>query len=212
MSSGGTGTALERPEAEFTLIEGLRRCDTTALETLMERYASRVYRLAYGITKNEADAEEVVQDVFLSVFRKIESFEGRAGLWTWMYRVTVNASLIKRRGKRAQVEVHLEDHLPTFLEDGHRAGDRAMLLADWSATPEEELLSGETRALVWRAIDRLPDHHKLVLLLRDMEELSNEEVAEVVGESVACVKSRLHRARMALREELTRALAPALQG
>lgn len=212
MKSGGMGTALEQPEAEFTLLEGLRQCDTTALETLMERYASRVYRLAYGITKNEADAEEVVQDVFLSVFRKIGSFEGRAGLWTWMYRVTVNASLIKRRGKRAEVEVHLEDYLPTFVEDGHRAGDRAMLLADWSGTPEEELLSGETRALVWRAIDRLPDHHKLVLLLRDMEELSNEEAAEVVGESVACVKSRLHRARMALREELTRALAPALQG
>ena len=202
------GTALGRPEAELTLIQDLRRGDTAALETLMERYAPRVYRLAYGITKNQADAEEVVQDVFLSVFRKIDSFEGRAGLWTWMYRVTTNAALIKRRGKRAEVEVYLEDCLPAFTEDGHRAGDRAMLLADWSETPEEELLSRETRALVWRAIDPLPDHYKLVLLLRDLEGLSNEETAEVLGESIGSVKTRLHRARMALREQLTRFLAP----
>ena len=208
MTGGAVGTAVERPEAELTLIENLRRSDPAALETLMERYASRVYRLAYGITKNEADAEEVVQDVFLSVFRKIDRFEGRAGLWTWMYRVTVNASLIKRRGKRAEMEVLLEDWLPTFAEDGHRAGDRAMLLADWSATPEEELLSGETRALVRRAIDRLPDHYKLVLLLRDMEELSNEETADVLGETIGSVKTRLHRARMALREQITWLVAP----
>jgi RNA polymerase sigma-70 factor (ECF subfamily) len=208
VTGGAVGTAVERPEAELTLIENLRRSDPAALETLMERYASRVYRLAYGITKNEADAEEVVQDVFLSVFRKIDRFEGRAGLWTWMYRVTVNASLIKRRGKRAEMEVLLEDWLPTFAEDGHRAGDRAMLLADWSATPEEELLSGETRALVRRAIDRLPDHYKLVLLLRDMEELSNEETADVLGETIGSVKTRLHRARMALREQITWLVAP----
>ena len=208
MTGGAVGTAVERPEAELTLIENLRRSNPAALETLMERYASRVYRLAYGITKNEADAEEVVQDVFLSVFRKIDRFEGRAGLWTWMYRVTVNASLIKRRGKRAEMEVLLEDWLPTFAEDGHRAGDRAMLLADWSATPEEELLSGETRALVRRAIDRLPDHYKLVLLLRDMEELSNEETADVLGETIGSVKTRLHRARMALREQITWLVAP----
>ena len=200
--------AAERPEAELTLIESLRLGDPAGLETLMERYASRVYRLAYGITKKEADAEEVVQDVFLSVFRKIDRFEGRAGLWTWMYRVTVNASLIKRRGKRAETEVLLEDWLPTFAEDGHRAGDRAMLLADWSATPEEELLSEETRALVRRAIDRLPDHYKLVLLLRDMEELSNEETADVLGETIGSVKTRLHRARMALREQITWLVAP----
>jgi RNA polymerase sigma-70 factor (ECF subfamily) len=206
--SAGPVATLERREAEPTLIEGLRRADPAALETLMERYAPRVYRLAYGITRNEADAEEVAQDVFLSVFRKIGGFEGRAGLWTWIYRIAANAALIKRRGKRATSEVLIEDWLPTFAEDGHREGDRAMLLCDWSATPEEELLTGETRALVWRALDRLPDHHRLVLLLRDLEGLSNEEVAEVTGESLACVKSRLHRARMALREELTRALGP----
>jgi RNA polymerase sigma-70 factor (ECF subfamily) len=199
--------ATMRTRTEATLIDRLRGGDTTALEGLMERFAPRVYRLAYGITHNEADAEEVVQDVFLSLFRKIDGFEGRAALGTWIYRITVNAALIKRRGKRVELEVFLEDHLPTFREDGHREGDRAWLLADWSESPEEELLSDETRRMVRRMIASLPDRYRVVLLLRDLEELSNEETAEILGDSVASVKSRLHRARMALREQITRSRA-----
>ena len=195
-----------RAEAELTLVERLRGGDTAALEGLMEQFAPRAHRLALGITRNEADAEEVVQDVFLSLFRKIDGFEGRAALSTWIYRITVNAALIKRRGKRVELEVLLEDHLPTFREDGHREGDRALLLADWSETPEEELLSNESRRAVRRMIAGLPDHYRVVLLLRDMEELSNEETAEILNDSVASVKSRLHRARMALREQVTRSL------
>jgi len=192
---------------ELALVARLRDGDVEALEALMTRYASRVYRLAFGITRNDADAEEVVQDVFWSVFRKIGSFEGRSGFGTWIYRVTANAALIKRRGKRAQIEVYLEDWLPTFKEDGHREGDRALLLADWSDSPEAELTSHETQALVRRAIAALPGPYQVVVLLRDMEGLPNEEIAEIVGETVASVKSRLHRARMALREQLTRLLA-----
>ena len=195
-------------DAELALVERLRGGDAAALEALMERHASRVYRVARGITRNEGDAEEVVQDVFLTLFRKIDRFEGRAALGTWIYRVATNAALIKRRGKRAEVEVALEDYLPTFKEDGHREGDRTFLLADWSGTPESELLSTETRALLVRGIDELPDHYREVLILRDVEELSSEEVAGILGESVASVKSRLHRARMALRERLTRHLGP----
>jgi RNA polymerase sigma-70 factor, ECF subfamily len=196
-----------RIEAEETLIERLRAGDPIALEGLMEQFAARVHRLAYGITKNDGDAEEVVQDVFLRLFRKIGAFEGRAALSTWIYRITVNAALIKRRGKRAEMEVLLEDHLPTFRDDGHRDGDRAWLLADWSHTPEAELMSAETRGAVRRMIAALPDPYRVVLLLRDLEELSNEETAEILGESVASVKSRLHRARMALREQITRSFA-----
>ena len=196
------------PKIESTLIENLRAGDAAALETLMSAHAPRLYRLAYGITRNDADAEEVVQDVFLTLFRKIETFEGRAALGSWLYRVTTNAALIKHRGKRATLEVSLEDQLPTYLADGHRAGDRSFLLADWSATPEETLLTGEARKTLERALDRLPDHYRAVLVLRDVEELANEEVADILGESVSTVKSRLHRARMALREELTRALGP----
>ena len=186
----------------------LRAGDVAAIEPLMERYGSLVYRVAYGITRNQADAEEVAQDVFLTLVRKIDTFEGRAALGTWIYRVAANAALIKRRGKRREVEVSLEDHLPTFLEDGHREGDRTFLLADWSPTPEAALLSGETRRVLERALDGLPEHYRAVLVLRDVEELSNEEVAAALGESVASVKSRLHRARMALREQLTHHLGP----
>jgi RNA polymerase sigma-70 factor (ECF subfamily) len=195
-------------EADFQLVSQLRAGDAAALEPLMARYATRVYRVAFGITRSEADAEEVVQDVFLSLFRKIDTFEGRSALGTWIYRMAANAALLRRRGKRHELEVKLEDVLPTFREDGHREGDRAWLLADWSAGPEETLLSREARAAVDRAIAALPDHYRAVLVLRDVEELSTEEVAAALGESVASVKSRLHRARMALRELLTRHFAP----
>jgi RNA polymerase sigma-70 factor, ECF subfamily len=187
-----------------TLLDKAVAGDAGALEALMTRHAGRVYRLAYGITRNPADAEEVVQDVFLTVVRKGGSFEGQATLATWMYRVTMNAALNRRRGKRRELEVSLEEHLPTYTENGHRAGDRSDLLVDWSSTPEERVLSGESRRVLENAIDSLPDHYRAVLVLRDVEELSNEEVASIVGDSLASVKSRLHRARMALREQLTR--------
>ena len=192
--------------AEDRLIERLRQGDTQALEALMTRYSGRVYRLAFGITRNDADAEEIVQDVFLTLFRKIDTFEGRSALGTWIYRVTANAALIKRRGQRVELEVLLEDYLPRFLEDGHREGDRAFLCADWSQRPDEVAQGVETRAILTQALERLPDTYRAVVLLRDLEGLSNDEAAEVLGETVASVKSRLHRARMALREQLTRAL------
>lgn len=194
-------------EVETRLVARLRNSDPVALEALMERYASRVYRVAYGITRCEEDAEEVVQDVFLRLARKIDTFEGRSALGTWIYRIAVNAALIKRRGKRFELEVKLDDFLPAFREDGHREGDRADVLRDWSQSPEAALLSRETRQILDEAIASLPDHYRAVLVLRDVEGLSNEEVAEAVGESVPSVKSRLHRARMVLREQLTRRLA-----
>ncbi len=196
-------------ESEAVLVARLRARDTGALEILMQRHASRVYRVAFGVTRNEGDAEEVMQDVFLSLFEKIHAFEERAALGTWLYRVATNAALLRRRGKRLTMEVSLEAQLPTFREDGHRAGERSLLLADWSAGAEEEMLSEETQALVRRAIDALPEHYRAVVVLRDIEELSSEEVAEILGESVSSVKSRLHRARMALREQLTRFMTEA---
>jgi len=191
---------------EPQLIQRVREGDTGALGTLMGRYGDRVYRLAYGITRNEPDAEEVVQDVFLTLFRKIEGFEGRAALGSWIYRVTTNAALIKRRGKRAQVEVPIEDLLPQFLADGHRQGTLAWLMADWSQTPDKYLLAQENRDLLEQGLNNLPEHYRAVLVLRDVEGLSNEAAAEALGESVPTVKSRLHRARMALRELLSKDL------
>ena len=195
-------------QMELTLLQRLRGGDTAALEALMEQHAPRVYRVVYGITQNAADAEEVVQDVFLTLFNKIHTFEERAALGSWLYRVATNAALVKRRGRRSDREVSLDSLLPTFLPDGHRAGERDFVLCDWSRTPETVLLSQETREIVRRAIGILPEEYRAVLVLRDIEGLGNEEVAEIVGDSVAAVKSRLHRARMALREALSRALGP----
>jgi RNA polymerase sigma-70 factor (ECF subfamily) len=178
--------------------------DPAAVEMLMTTYSDRVFRLAYGVTRNEADAQEVVQDVFVTVCRKHGSFAGRSALSSWIYRITMNAALNKRRGKRHEVETSLDADLPTYQADGHRAGERGYLLVDWSQTPEEEVLSGESRAVLTRAIQGLPDHYRAVLILRDVEGLSNEEVAAAVGDTVSSVKSRLHRARMVVREQLTR--------
>lgn len=201
-------TTTETKDTDLLLVERLQSGDATALEGLIARHGSRVYRVACQITRNEADAQEVVQDVFLAVFRKIHTFEGRAALGSWLYRVATNTALLKRRSRRTDREVPLEPQLPSFLTDGHRSGDPAYLNADWSQTPEAELLSQETREIIHRAMNGLPDAYRAVLILRDIEGLSNEEVAEAVGETVPAVKSRLHRARMVLREELTRHLGP----
>lgn len=192
---------------DAALVERLRRGDAAALEALMSEYGGRMYRLAWGITRDQGDAEEVVQDVFVTLTTKAATFEGRSALGSWIYRITTNAALNKRRGKRREVETSLEEHLPAYEADGHRRGDRSYLLADWSQNPEAEFLSGEARRTLERALDALPETYRAVLVLRDVEELGNEEVAAMLGESIASVKSRLHRARMALREQLTRAIA-----
>ena len=199
--------AIDSAASDSDLLASSGRGEAGALEALAERYGARIYRLAFGITRNQADAEEVLQDVLLTLARKGGSFEGRSALGSWVYRITTNVALNRRRGKRLEVETSLEDLLPTFKPDGHRDGDRAFVLADWSQSPEQELLSSEQRRVLERAIDGLPEHYRAVLVMRDVEGLSNENVAEFLGESVPSVKSRLHRARMVLREQLTLALA-----
>jgi RNA polymerase sigma-70 factor (ECF subfamily) len=188
--------------AEARLVERARAGDVQAFEALMARHAGRVRACAYRITRNETDAEEVVQDVFVSMFRKLATFEGRAGLGTWLYRVATHAALDRRRGKRAGRDMHFED-LETPSKKGRGRG------LDWdvqgdasSPTPESEFLSRETRSLIRAAIDRLPAPRQLVLRLMTLEGLSCEATARIVGESVAAVKSRLHRARKTLRTQL----------
>jgi RNA polymerase sigma-70 factor (ECF subfamily) len=191
---------------DAALVARVTRSDPAAFAMLYDRYERCVYVFA-AHALGLADAEEVVQDVFLTILHKGDTFEGRAAVSTWVYRITANAALNKRRGKRREVEVPVEEHLPAFEADGHRSGDRSYLLADWSQDPERAALVGETRRVLERGLEALPAHYRAILVLRDVEDLSNEEVAEVIGESVASVKSRLHRARMALREQLTRELA-----
>lgn len=186
-----------------TALRRVRNGDAAAIEALIARHADRVFRVALGITRNHADAQEVVQDVFITILRKPTSFAGRAALSSWIHRVATNAALNKRRGKRRDLETSLDASMPAFQADGHRAGDGAYVLADWTRNPEDELLAGESRATLEQAIADLPAHYRAVLTLRDVEGLTNEEVADMLGATVPCVKSRLHRARMAVRERLT---------
>ena len=202
-----TSQALDSAAGDLELLASLRRGEVGALTALAERHGPTIYRLAFGITRNRADAEEVLQDVLLTLANRCASFEGRSALGSWIYRIATNAALNKRRGKRSELETSLEDLLPTFQSDGHRAGDRTYLLADWSQNPEEELLAGERRRVLEQALDSLPDHYRVVLVLRDVEGFSNDEVSTLLGEPVSSVKSRLHRARMVLREQLTRSFA-----
>jgi RNA polymerase sigma-70 factor (ECF subfamily) len=180
------------------LVERVKQGDEAAFGALVECHQEKVYRLAWNLTHHAQDAEEVTQDVFLKVYRKIGSFDGRAAFGTWLYRVATNTALMKLRGRRREFHLAVEEEGPAFLPDGRHARP----VADWSALPEDELLSAERRRVLMEAIEALPNDYKAVVVLRDVEGLSNHEVAEVLGVSVAAIKSRLHRARLALRERL----------
>ena len=179
------------------LIEQIRAGEEAPFEALLERYRDRVYRLAMSFTKNPADAEEVLQDIFLTVFRKIASFEHRSAFSTWLYRITVNTALMKLRS-RGPVQESIDEYLPQFTKDGRHA----RMVVDFTQGPEKLLLRKEREQVLREAIEALPPDYKVVLALRDLEGLSNEEVAEIVGASVLAVKARLHRARLVLRGKL----------
>ena len=147
------------------------------------------------ILRQEEDARDAVQDAFLAAFRSAGRFEGAARLSTWLHRIAVNAALMKMRSRRRRPEESIEDLLPQFLEDGHHVRDPR----EWCAPPEALLQRREDRDFVRGCIDRLPDEYRTVLVLRDIEELDTAETAQVLGLTEAAVKTRLHRARQALR-------------
>jgi RNA polymerase sigma-70 factor (ECF subfamily) len=167
-------------------------------EQVFVQYAPRVYNLARRMLGNATDAEDVTQEVFLQVVRKLPTFRGEAAFPTWLYRVTVNAALAYRRHRAVRAAHHVRDPLEDFLESGqHRAPVRR-----WVAAPEKAALDRETHQLIEDAIARLPDIYRDVYVLADVEELPNAQVAELLGLSVAAAKSRLHRARLLLRAAL----------
>jgi RNA polymerase sigma-70 factor (ECF subfamily) len=180
---------------EAVLLAGLRAQDPHAFEQLVRLHGVRLLALARRILRNEEDAHEAIQDAFLSAFKGIAGFDGAARLSTWLHRITLNASLMKLRCRRRQPEQPIDHLLPGFLEDGHQA-DPAQ---PWQESSQQLLERQETRALVRACIDRLPETYRTVLLLRDIEELSTEETARLLGVSDGVVKTRLHRARQALR-------------
>jgi len=187
-----------RADRDLALLEALRRHESTAAERLLTTYGERAYRLAVGITGNEQDAEEVVQDALWSVVRKIDTFRESA-LGSWLYRIVANAAYQKLRGRQGQRrDVSLDEVLPLFDERGRHVGPTA----DWSARVDDPSIQTELRLALTAAIDELPAGSRTMLVLRDVEGLSNTEVAEVLGTSVPVVKTRVHRARLFLRKQL----------
>lgn len=179
------------------LLARLRAVDEGAVEDVVSRYAGRVYRLALGMTGNRQDAEEVTWDVMLTVFRKGSTFRGDSALSTWIYRVAANAAYGKLRTRP----------VPTLPLDEARsdfAGGEPWVEAprDWSPFCEDPAVQAELRAVLERAIAELPPAYRIPLVFHDVEGLSNREVADILVLSLPAVKSRVHRARLALRARL----------
>jgi RNA polymerase sigma-70 factor (ECF subfamily) len=177
------------------LLARLRAGDGKAFEVLVRGHGGRMLTVARRLLRNEEDARDAVQNALLSAFRNVGRFEGQAQLGTWLHRIVVNAALMKLRGQRRRPEASIEELLPRFRGDGHHEGP----VLEWSRRGDDEVARRERRALVRRSIDRLPDSFRVVLLLRDIEELDTGETARLLGISETAVKVRLHRARQALR-------------
>ncbi len=180
---------------DATLVARLRSGDNRAFEELVRLHTPHLLRVARRFLDSEEDARDAVQDAFISAFRSIGEFESTARLSTWLHRIVINAALMKLRTRRRKPEEDIEKYLPRFLEDGHQVQSRV----GWPESAETALQRAETATLVRDAIARLPESYRMVLMLRDIEELSTEEVAEMLGLTPNAVKIRLHRGRQALR-------------
>jgi len=188
-----------------SLVDALRRGNADGIETLVHRHGARIYRVAARVLGDRRDAEEVCQDVLMTVVRKIGTFKGEAAFSSWIYRIAANAAYDRARARRARVDdVSLDALLPVFDEMGRHVAS----VVDWSRDLEDPAVAGEVRTVLEQAIGNLPEDYRVVLVLRDVEELTNEEVADTLGLTVGAVKSRLHRARLFIRKALTRLLAP----
>src|SRR5262245_47591059 len=184
--------------SEQKLLERLIAGEEEAYEELVRTYGGRMLAVARRFLPVEEDARDAVQDAFLSAFRGIHRFAGNAQLSTWLHRIVVNAALMKLRTRRRHPEQLIEDLLPGYLEDGHFERPAS----PWRSDGLDPAESDELRELGMRSIHSLPEGHRKVLLLRDIEGLDTEEAADLLQISPGAVKTRLHRARQALRELL----------
>lgn len=186
-----------QPLDDTELVHAAQRGDRRAFAQLVEKYAARVYNLARKMMRDPQDAEDVLQETFISVFRHLNDFQGDASFSTWLYRIATNAALMKLRARKP----------PTFsLDESIESNGDAWMpreIVDWGITPEEAVLNDEIRAQMDAAVAALPESLRAVFVLRDIEGLSVQETADVLGISVPNVKTRLHRARLLLREELS---------
>lgn len=183
---------------ESALVERARGGDTAAFSELVNQYERKIYRLAKHITQNDEDAEDVLQETFLKAFSHLGSFEGQSKFYTWIVRIAVNEALMKLRKRKSDRTVSLDEPQDTGEDTVARE------IAVWHEDPEQKYSQEELREILDDAVNSLKPGFRTVFVLRDIEELSTEETAETLGISVPAVKSRLLRARLQLREKLTR--------
>jgi len=178
-------------------VEALRAGDRAEFARLVDAYSAPIYRLSLKILGNPQDAEDVLQNTFLNALTHLSSFEGRSSLSTWLYRIASNEALMQIRRKRKNVSI--ED----LQTEGSDEGILPEIFMDWSALPESELITEESKAKLDEAVSKLPESLRLVFVLRDVEGVSIKETAEILNLTETNVKTRLLRARMALREQLS---------
>jgi RNA polymerase sigma-70 factor (ECF subfamily) len=182
-------------KTDAELVNGVIGREESCFEELLERYGSKVLNLAMRITRNQEDAEEILQDVFITVFTKIGSFEHKAQFSSWLYRVTMNSSFMKIRARNRRRTVSLEDVEPNIRQNW--VGNRTeMFDVDFMSSRHE------LRDAIQAAVAELPEDYRAIFVLRDIDGLSNEAVSQVLQLSVPAVKSRLHRSRLLMRERL----------
>jgi RNA polymerase sigma-70 factor, ECF subfamily len=183
---------------ESVLVAQAKAGDQNAFSELVNRYERKIYRLAKNITRNDEDAEDVLQDAFLKAYTHLDNFKGDSKFYTWIVRIAVNEALMRLRKRKTDRSVPLDE--PVELGEETVARE----IAVWEDNPEQQYSQEEWRRILDEAVDSLKPDFRTVFVLRDIEELSTEETAETLGISVPAVKSRLLRARLALRERLTR--------
>ncbi|RME60246.1 MAG: sigma-70 family RNA polymerase sigma factor [Candidatus Dadabacteria bacterium] len=186
----------KKVDEDRELVRDLRQGKANSYSELIEKYSEKVFSLAFRMTRNQEDAQEVLQDVFVTVFRKIKGFEGKSSFSSWLYRVTVNAALMKLRKNRQDKSLLLDDVICSDEEH------TTLLKATEIYTADEVTLRRELAKIISDAIEKLPLEYRAVFVLRDVDGLTNREVADILSLTVPAVKSRLHRSRMMLRELL----------
>jgi RNA polymerase sigma-70 factor, ECF subfamily len=184
-------------ETEGFSLEALHAGDPEEFARLVDAYSGKIYRLATKMLNQQLDAEDVLQETFLKAYRGIKSFDGRSKISTWLFRIATNEALMVIRRKHPDT-VSIDE--PVETEEGEQ---EPIQIVDWCCLPEEELLSEETKERLDAAVQKLPEKLKVVFLLRDINDLSTHETAEILGLTETAVKTRLSRARLRLREELS---------
>ncbi|KMP10322.1 RNA polymerase sigma factor [Candidatus Nitromaritima sp. SCGC AAA799-A02] len=184
---------------EEQLVRDLQNGKTEVFDRLAALYQKKIYALSFNLTRNMMDSQDVTQEVLLTLFKKIHTFQGKSAFSSWVYRITLNATYMKLRSKKKEQSISIEELLPSF----NGAGFHQEKIQDWSENTESLLFANETRETIQKAVNLLPDKEKIVFLLRDVEGLSTERVSEVLDLTIPAVKSRLHRARLFLRKKLS---------